>query len=902
MRRSTLAFVLVALLFPPAATADDVKIGLPNEPLYAGSYVPLKIATRNGSNLKPTDLEFVLPDGSAAGIVTTAPENDRKGLRPAIQLNVGHRPGSHELLVRKVGTSTVLGKARFVITNTSSDKRVGAGRWYRGVPRGLQRSGAWGGGPASGPQNEALVPLTGTKNIAIILVDTTSARFSTAPDDIQAVRERWKNSIDNGIGPAGALQSTARYFREASHDLMDMKAEVFGPFHLTGDWNSYFSLSDGLWAPNNDLATQSIALADPSIDYASYPHLIFVVPDIPDSPRKFAWPYTWDTVVATDENDPATGNDIHFGLTSMSSDWGEAVSDQPDREIFETYAHEYGHVSGLSDQYPFVGEDPSTSNRHIGNWDLMHDDDPFPYFSAFHRLALGWFDPTWVKTYNFLANSVPAAGGDLISLSPIETVPPAPGTFGAIEVRIADGLNYYFEYRAGQMTQIGDRNLDADPRVLATDVLSYGYLDPPIRRRQLLRVQALADGAVLAPGQHYEEKDPTAPARLNVEVVSADAVKAVVRINYGVNGRADPSIRPWPASDEHRYQSPDIEVRNERNGNGDTTSPWFNVPWAGHNNTVVAKVTNRGDRDAPGVSVTFTVKNFNVGGAPEFPLSTATQDIPAGQTREFTAQWIPSESGHFCIVARIPLYQDPATQMAELTELNNEAQSNYDRFISSSASAASREMTTVDVRNPFGAEATVRIIPTQTNPLYFAYVSPEWMRLKPGERRTVTVGLEYGADALQKQAASSSNQGLSNQISALIERYRNVPNQVTLRATITDPRLKDHFSIINLGGAEIQVVTGRRTSFQKFAITGSTVSGLILTQDDRKVAPAGKVILTLRRPNGELSDTSFDITSGSFERQIPAGWTTVEAYYLPATQGVADATAARIRIPAPANG
>jgi M6 family metalloprotease-like protein len=872
--------------------------------LNGGSYVSLEISLRKGSGLKLTDLEYYLPEGIAAGIVTTAPENFQRKLKPAIQLNVGHKVGEHELIVRKVGTSIVLSKTKFVIANNIEANRAGFGQWYRGIPRGIQAFGAWGGGPSSAPQNLSLAPVTGTKNIAIILVDTTSARYPAAQSDIDAIRDRWKNSVDDGVGPAGSLQSTARYFREASHNLLDIKAEVYGPFHLAGKWNSYFYMSNGLWVPNGNLATEAIAMADPSVDFAKSPHLLFVVPDVPAmpgsptaTPRLFAWPSTWDSIIATDEDDPLGGGEVHFGMTSMSADWGELVSNEPNREIFETYAHEYGHVSGMADQYAFDGEDPGTAARHIENWDLMHQDSNFPFFSVFHRLALGWYDPSWIKRYNFSAGSVPAPSGDLVTLSPTENVPPAVGTFGAIEVRIADGQNYYFEYRSGQMAQIGDRNLDADQRVLGTDTLSYGYLDPPIRRRQVLRVQALADGAVLAPGQHYEEKDPTAPAKLNVEVVSADASKAVVRIKYGVNGRADPSIRPWPASTQHPYQSPDIEVRNARNGNGDVNSPWFNVPWAGHENTVVAKVTNRGDRDAPGVSVNFSVKNFNVGGVPEFPLSGATQDVPAGQTKEFSTTWFPSDAGHFCIVARVPLYQEPTTQMVEMTELNNEAQSNYDRFISSTASPATRELSTLEVRNPFDGEAMVRIIPTQTNPLYFTYVSPEWVLLKPHQTQRIAIAFEYGADSLKKQAAMSGNATYNTQMNGIIERYSKLPNQIVMRATITDPRVKNHYSIVNLGGAEVQVATARRTSFRRFALSGSTVTGLVVTDDDNRTAPAGKVILTVRRPDGKLQDASFDVTSGSFEHNYQRNWSTIEAYYMPSVKSISDANSPLLAIP-----
>ena len=125
-------------------------------------------------------------------------------------------------------------------------------------------------------------------------------------------------------------------------------------------------------------------------------------------------------------------------------------------------------------------------------------------------------------------------------------------------------------------------------------------------------------------------------------------------------------------------QSPDIEVRNTKNA---TDPAWANVPWVGNPNTVVAKVRNAGNVLAPSVRVNFYVKTFNIGGAPEVFLGSDVRDIAAGATVEFTTNWVPPSTGHFCVVARIPLYIVPtAPTVVEMTELNNIAQSNYDRF------------------------------------------------------------------------------------------------------------------------------------------------------------------------------------------------------------------------------
>ena len=892
--------VAIAGVLAFSAYAQEIRLEIPSKPLLVGSFQQIPVSKVGNSAIKFDDLEFFLPEGPAAGVVSTSRDRKFSLGRPSVLLNAGFQPGRHKLIVRKKGTTTVLGEAEFVTTDIWTDARLGPSLWVSGAPTDISPSFAWGGG-SSGIQNVPVKPMTGTLGAAILLVDTASQRFTTDATELQAIKDRWKQSVQDGVLVGTELRSVARYYREVSHGLFDIQAEVFGPVHLEGDWDSYFGDSGGVWTPNGTIAQEAITKGDPLIDYGRFPLVVLVSQEVTGPPRKFAWPATWDQTLSTAEKDPLTGKDIHFGIISMSAGWGEAGADEPNREIYETLSHEVGHDLGLADQYGFSGEDSSTAGRHVEGWDIMDLDDPFPYFSIAHRIMLGWIDPTWVKTYNFLLGQVPPAGGDLVSLSPIESLPPPAGLFAGIEVRIGDGLNYYYEFRKAQTTKIGDLSLSADRRVLGTDVMSYSYMTAPYPRRSILLQRSLADGPVLDLGQHYEELDPTAPARLNVKVENLDDSKADVRITYGVNGQADPSIRPWPAGPGREWQSPDIDVRNARNGNGDPSSAWFNVPWTGNANTVVAKVTNRGDRDAPAVTVNFFAQNFTVGGSPEFPLASDTHDVPAGKTVEFSSPWVPAASGHFCVTARIPLYQDPVRKMVEITELNNKAQSNYVRFISSTASPPTREESQVEVRNPFAEPTMVRLIPTQTNPLYRTYVDPVWMQLAGGETRRVSMMFEYAGDDLKQQANQSSDQAEKNRISALLERFQRVPNQVALKATIVDPRAKRHYSLQTLGGLQAQVVTGRATTFARFGANRSSVTGLVVTADNRQTAPAGSIILTLKRRGAgglpEIFNDTFRVNSGSFERRLPAGWETVEAYYLATPGGIADSESKPAAIP-----
>jgi hypothetical protein len=92
-------------------------------------------------------------------------------------------------------------------------------------------------------------------------------------------------------------------------------------------------------------------------------------------------------------------------------------------------------------------------------------------------------------------------------------------------------------------------------------------------------------------------------------------------------------------------------------------------------------------------------------------------------------------AGHFCIIVRIPLYQSPANPaVVEMTELNNLAQSNYDRFISTT-STPSREISTMEVGNPYPVRTRIWINAGNSNPLYRTFLEHSWVYLDPGETR-----------------------------------------------------------------------------------------------------------------------------------------------------------------------
>jgi hypothetical protein len=248
---------------------------------------------------------------------------------------------------------------------------------------------------------------------------------------------------------------------------------------------------------------------------------------------------------------------------------------------------------------------------------------------------------------------------------------------------------------------------------------------------------------------------------------------------------------------------------------------------------------------------------------------------------DFTTNWVPPSSGHFCIVVRIPLYVVPtAPTVVEMTELNNVAQSNYDRFISATGSPSTREETSVMVGNPYDKATRVWIIGEQTNPLYRTYVDTTWLWLEPGETRRVKVMVEYALDPKSDEIPEDVRP-FQRQLEKLMRR----PNDLGLHAYAEDPEDDPRHALQLLGGAGIQVATGRATEIDHFRNDGPVIFGGVVTRDDRKPVDGGIALVTVardpERPHEYLTLTA-KVENGSFRAQAPIKrWEFASVEYLP---------------------
>jgi hypothetical protein len=551
-------------------------------------------------------------------------------------------------------------------------------------------------------------------------------------------------------------------------------------------------------------------------------------------------------------------------MLMMPEDW-TAIDG---RQVYETLAHELGHTLQLPDLYLYPWMNQGLAQHQLNHWDLMHRDRGMPQFSLPLRMALGWVRPEEVRSFNFASNG----GGAVlqpVTIQALERASVPANTLRGVEVRIAQGRNYYFEYRSRVAGSLGDSALPRAQVVVGTDVVSPVGAQNYDSRTMVMRLNDDADGvddsdgvltqgAFLGAGQDYREKDFTegAPKDFVATVQAVRPESADVQIRYNSEAKPELSIRPWPNGDK-QWQSPDIEVRNAKS---DADPRWLNVPWGGNPNRVVAKVLNHGGLDAKDVRANFSVKNLTTNAADQPPATleplglSQPVTIPAGQVRELEVPWVAPTSGHYCIVVDIPLYEEPGDPaIHESSDRDNWAQSNYDRFWSESGSPSARKRFTIKLENPTEATAVIYPRVRQTEPFYRTYIEHSWVRLPAGQTREIQVMTESLDGDPAWASFVNENRSRMWELSNVLEVSGWVHGVCVAQCT---------------GGASLEVQSGRGTTIDDIRFYPEPGTAGIVRRTDGTPATSGTILLTARRAvddvEGQLTASSNVHVDGTF--------------------------------------
>lgn len=876
-----------------------IQLHMPAEALFIGSYahVPITIDPSTGITLE--DLDFIIPDGDQAGIISLSKDQSISG--DVLMLVAGVFPGKHTIEVYEKATGSLVGTFEYSITTEWTDIHAGPSQWIMSEVPDDPFERAWGayGGGNSGPQNLSVIPVSGTWRTAVVLVDTKSQRFDSGGPSSATARQNW----------IAVMNDLAEYIEEVSVGKLTLDVDVLTTVvHLPGDFDDYFDSSgkpgESAW---HTIAHRAMSFAPYGAHISnldSYDSVIWASAGVGNAKGDFAWPYAMPRSTYYGLAPLTQGFGIYiarFNAISMDFDW-PARAGAGGRSNLDTAAHELLHNLGLADMYK-----PNTG-RNVGNWDPMDKERGLPHISLAHKMMLGWVEkgsasqPGDVMPFNADAMSLPT--NSTLRLAPSEHANPAPGIrWRGAEFRVADGLNWYFEYRSPDMSAIGDQSLPLSNRVLATEVVSYKRAGKrKIPSVQVVPLDADGDGQFLDTGDDFraEDIDPMFPSVFSATMLGKVTPPALdrfaeVEFAYDVIGRPDPAIRPWPASKKRKYMSPDIKITNARSA---ADSQWEDTIFLGNPNTISATIRNNGGVDANGVVVKFSRKNLSPK-ADDYKIvkdiGSVVVDVPARGVAVAQIVWnagdddIPSKKPHVCIVVEIDSYTVPGTGLNEITVENNAAQSNYTRAVSSTASPWSRELRYLTVENVENGPQYVQLIASQPNPLYRTYLEHTWMLLGPGEVRRVALMSEYAGEEFLTRGGDPNT----------YETWRHETNDIAVRSILRD--VADH-SGDQGGGVSFQVAEGLATTVEGVSLVDfgneARVSGRVVIERTGAVAPAGKLIVTFNPGRDDSSNATFDVPAGEFVVYVPSGWDEAKLYFV-APAGYADAETKMLNYPAP---
>lgn len=849
------------------APVDPVVMLIPPDQLFISGWVRVPTLV-NDPALAFDDLDFQVEPAKSGATVSYSRDSSFNSTQPEFVLIAGWKTGPHTLIARHRPTGKEVGKAMFEVLEVWPNQMVGPALSVLGSIEAGPTGGTWGG-PDSGdftvPQNVDVQKAVGVRNIALVLVDTASDRYPTGAQ-LDTFLDSLRDEVFRGVSVGGVKRSVAQYYKEASNGAFHIHtAGIVGPINLPENWESYFNFDvpSGQWIAaeffNTTVVSEIVAQNETGsllLDLKSMDSLIFVVKSsigVPPAVDRFVWPratlerksFLIGEITKPNPHVFPSGEmviPVYRGIATlnMPNDW--AMRDGT-RQFHETLSHELGHNLGLVDQYSQKEFSANAKSRITGfnpaqSWELMTWERDLPLPSAAHRLMLGWLKPSQVKLYNF---GVFGALDETITLHAASAGPVPASRFAAVEVRLEDGKNYYFEYRPATIGRIVDGTPPRANAVLGTEAEFRASISS--KRPNILRVpeDSDMDQGAFDTGRDFREDDTSTPTFTNpfiVDVVSTTADAAKVRFRYAANNKPDPAMTPWSPSSN--WQSPDIEVSN---GRSVSDAAFRNVPWEGHDNTVVARVRNLGSSAARGVKVRFYHKDYTFGGGVEKFIGEQTQDIPVGATVTFTADrpWVPFApkvpfgrimyEQHSCVVARIEPFLDPVSNIWEVTPENNEAQSNYTWMATTIASPASRELTVVMAENPLNEPAVISFCVNQPHPLFRTYLDHSWVYLQPGEKKPILVMVEslYGDSRFDTETRpfplSEQRVATTLRLSALADTHQSCTASV-------------------IGGVSIQVLTGIATRIDQFDVHPGFGEGRVI-RVDTGAGVDGKVLISI---------------------------------------------------------
>lgn len=237
----------------------------------------------------------------------------------------------------------------------------------------------------------------------VILVNFQDSIMRHTADDF----DRWLNEHDYSVN--GGTGSVKDYWRDNSMGQFVPNFKVVGPYTLSqplayyGQNTSSSSASD---ANPRDMVREAVEMAkanNPSLDFSQFDndgdgeidntYIIYAgYSEASTANDNDIWPHSWNMGT---ENLTVDGVKVNNYSCSAELVGMPGAPAKPSMDGIGTFAHEFGHVLGLKDQYDTDGTEngnalnPGAYSMYASG-SYNNDSHTPPYLMAFERLQLGW--------------------------------------------------------------------------------------------------------------------------------------------------------------------------------------------------------------------------------------------------------------------------------------------------------------------------------------------------------------------------------------------------------------------------------------------------------------------------------------------------------------------------------
>jgi hypothetical protein len=407
------------------------------------------------------------------------------------------------------------------------------------------------------------------------------------------------------------------------------------------------------------------------------------------------------------------------------------------------WAHEIGHWFGMEDNYDDKLANGTVTSGSAQEFCLSGKVDHGALFCAREAKRMQLFDSPNFALRIWTPSADPYHEDfDLVAHTGVKNGGPG---INALELAIGEKNQAYFvEVRqAGPPNVLFDHLLPASALPARVVVTKADYqagalnnaMEQPVKLFKVLDVGESAIDAARLIRVDVLSKTADNPATFRVRVTWNEVPPEVE------GGPIDLRITPWT---KDLWETPDIWVNSKRNDPmggppryqfsepGDDTKPILNgdKPWVARENTVFARITNEGPREATDVYVSFsTTTPPGIGDN----LSWHTHEtkkiarITGGQSEIVSFDWKPDSPEHTCIqIAIMP-------QAGERKHNNDKAQENVAVFDTQGSSSHEPVIFNAQVRSPFsvGRRVDLRVVGLPRG--WHSVIEPSWVWLGPYE-------------------------------------------------------------------------------------------------------------------------------------------------------------------------